>query len=223
VTWHHLPHPLGRTVWHDPRSLSYPAPRGALTRRKWRHAGRVLDQGQLGSCTGNALAQVGNTKPCHKLFHRLWKEDDAVHFYERGTQEDEYTGTYPPDDSGSSGNGVCLAALQDGVIESYSHAFGIDHALEALMLQPIMIGIGWTNSMFYPDENGWISPEGGDVGGHELAVVGFDVDPTYGEYVWLLNSWGKGWGRRGYAKLKVTDLDDRLRRQGDATVPVFDS
>jgi hypothetical protein len=211
------PYRLGRTLWHDSKSLQYPARTTAIKTVKHRHYGPVLDQGNLGSCTGNSISQVLNTAHAHKTGHKLYTEKDAINFYHRGTLVDEFTGDYPPDDSGSSGNGVCLAALQDGVLASYDHAFGIDHALGALSLQPVMIGINWYNSMFDPDSNGFLTIANGIAGGHEPCLVGINLK---GEFVWLLNSWGASWALKGFAKLRFADLDRLLQEDGDVTVPV---
>lgn len=50
---------LGRVVDHDERSRLYQA-RLATTQRSvlWGHHAPVLDQGELGSCTGNAFEML---------------------------------------------------------------------------------------------------------------------------------------------------------------------
>ena len=49
---------LGRHVEHDPRSRAFSAGTAAFkTIRHLRH-GKAFDQGDLGSCTGNAMAGV---------------------------------------------------------------------------------------------------------------------------------------------------------------------
>lgn len=52
---------LGRIVQHDPRSLAFVAATAPLKTVTHRLSGQVLDQGNLGSCTGNAMAQALNT------------------------------------------------------------------------------------------------------------------------------------------------------------------
>lgn len=211
------PFPLGRTLWHDPKSRLYPA-RTAIRRFSvtHRHLGSVLDQGNLGSCTGNSLAQVLNTMGAHRVPSRLYKEADAVHFYSRGTNEDEFVGDYPPSDEGSSGNGVCLAAWKDGVLDRYEHCFGLDHTLNTLVLRPVMIGVNWYTGMFFTDTNGFLWPSGQVEGGHEPALIGVNFKLRY---VTLLNSWGKHWGRQGRAYMTFDTLDRLLHEDGDVTVP----
>lgn len=209
-------YPLGRNVNHDPRSLAFPA-RTAVTHRPvaHRHYGPVLDQGDVGSCTGNAMAQALNTVPLRQK-GKFFTEVDALDIYSAATHLDGITGYYPPTDTGSDGLSVCKVAKSRGLIDSYTHAFGLDHALGALQLQPILIGIAWHQSMFTPDANGFIRPDGNDVGGHELIIL---KDSAKG-WVEGLNSWGGSWGLNGRFRLTYDDFAALLADQGDVTVPV---
>src|SRR5712675_2468987 len=85
---------LGREIVHDEASFLYPAPMAA-TPKTTRHAyaGLPLDQGQLGSCTGNATVGMKNCK----LFSSgtVYTEDDAVRIYTGATKLDNYKGSYP--------------------------------------------------------------------------------------------------------------------------------
>lgn len=106
-------HPLGRHVEHDPRSRDYPFEVAAATplrKTLWRRYGRVLDQGQLGSCTGNAIVGALNTLPLRKTGAAALTEKDAVSIYGSATAIDSIPGQYPPTDTGSSGLAVCKSA-----------------------------------------------------------------------------------------------------------------
>ena len=48
---------------------------------------------------------------------------------------------------------VCKAGKDLGLISSYKHAFGIQHALQALVLRPVITGIKWYTSFDTPDPN----------------------------------------------------------------------
>ena len=206
---------LGRRVEHDEASRLYPAVAVAapLSSAQHVHHGPVLDQGNLGSCTGNAAAQCLNTEPF--AGPSLLDENAAVAIYSWATHHDKYYGSYPPDDTGSSGLAVAKAVRHLGLISTYRHAFGLAHVLGALVLQPVIIGIPWMNDMFTPDAQGYLSPTGGVAGGHEVALIEISVEE---ESVTLLNSWGAGWGHNGTAKLRWTDLGTLLAQQGDCTV-----
>lgn len=211
------PFPLGRVVEHDPRSLSFPAPTAPVVTKSWTHYGEVLDQGQVGSCTGNAMAQAVNTKPVHKPRTAYLTEADAVALYSRATVLDGFAGTYPPDDTGSSGLAVAKAAQERGLITSYTHAFGLDHALQALMSGPVIVGTPWYDDMFHPGPQGFLHIGGNVAGGHEWLVLGVNV--TH-KYVTALNSWGPSWGVRGRFRLTFDDFGRLLSEQGDVVQPV---
>jgi len=208
---------LGRLLNHDERSRNFPAPRA--TRRKpltHRIMGAVLDQGTLGSCTGNAAAAALNSVKLHKKGTHLFAEPDAVQFYSVGTKLDPFDGTYPPEDTGSSGLAVAQGLKAAGLISSYTHAFGLDHLLDALQLAPVMIGIPWHQSMFYPDSKGFVTPDGNVVGGHEVCVRGDDNKTS----VLVRNSWSRQWGLNGDFRMTYATLATLLADDGDATVLV---
>lgn len=214
---------LGRIVEHDPRSRKFmaaqaPAQRSVL----WGHHAPILDQGNLGSCTGNAMAQLLNTDPFAASRTAVkagyLTEDDAVTLYHDATVLDGYPGTYPPDDTGSSGLGVAKAAKKERFIKSYNHAFGLAHFLTALQLQPVIVGTDWTNGMFKPNKKGFVRPTGSVAGGHEYLALGVDYAA---KAITFLNSWSSGWGPLGGRFLMTfTDFDKLLQSQGDVTAPV---
>lgn len=208
---------LGRHVNHDERSKDYPAATAPLQTVQHGHHGRILNQGQTSSCTGQAVTDALNGDPLW-MRGKTRSEKLARQVYSLATQIDPYPGQWPPTDTGSDGLSVCKAAKQLGWISNYTHAFGIDQALGALVRQPVLIGVQWMDSMFDPDPStGLLDISGKVAGGHEIALFGLDVAA---QQVKLLNSWGKGWGFGGYAFLRFADLDALLRKQGDCTVPV---
>lgn len=215
-----LPGPgrLGRHVGHDPRSRAFAAEPLAPRTVRHRHYGPVLDQGQLGSCTGNALAQALNTGPLHRRGEPLLREKDAVALYSAATALDPFPGAWPPEDTGSDGNSVCKAARDAGRLSGWRHAFGLEQGLGALGEQPVIVGTLWTEGMDTPDGDGFLNPQSGAVrGGHEYLLLGCDARR---ETVTMLNSWGAGWAASGRARLRWADLGWLLDREGDLTVPL---
>lgn len=204
---------LGRLVEHDPRSRAFPARAVADIRDKvWRKHGRTLDQGTLGSCTGNAAAHAMNTNPYREYRTPLLTQEDAVSIYTDATILDPFPGTYPPEDTGSSGLAVAKVLRNRGYISGYSHAFSVEQALGALMLGPLLFGTWWHGSMFEPDARGYIRPDGNKYGGHEVLIVGYT-----GKTVHILNSWGNGFGQNGRAKLTLEDFTALMLDDGDVT------
>jgi hypothetical protein len=219
IPWIESPHggPLGRHVEHDPRSREHPflsALGGRQPVLHPRHA-KILDQGELGSCTGNALEGALGTEPLHKKFERH-TEKKAVRLYSAATTLDEFSGEYPPEDTGSSGLAVCKAGVQIGRLTGYKWAFGVEQALDALQHGPVITGVDWMEGFDRPDANGRVQISGQRRGGHEFVVRGYD--PIL-EQVFCDNSWGPGWGHLGGFVMRVADWRWLLERDGDVTVP----
>jgi hypothetical protein len=217
--------PLGRKIEHDERSRAYAyAPKAKIARKSVRHhrTGPVLDQGDVGSCTGNATIGAlcsGN------LYDELVKyigtktpmcdEKTALALYSAATRLDSFPGAYPPDDTGSSGLAVAKAAQQAGWLSGYSHAFSADDALDALCSQPIIVGVDWYEGFDNPSPDGECRPSGQVRGGHELCVDEIDVE---NERVWFTNSWSAAWGIEGRAWWSWATFSKLLARDGDATI-----
>ncbi len=215
------PYPLGRRVNHDPRSRDFPVVVAAPAKLKTlahRSYGLPLDQGELGSCTGNACAGALNTTPVHRAGDKVLREQDAVGLYSLATKLDPYQGQYPPDDTGSDGLSVAKAAKQMGLIREYRHAFSMAQALAALQAGPVITGVNWYEAMFEPTEQGFVHPQGEIAGGHEFLVRGYVAARR--PYVLCMNSWGSGWGLGGKFKLFVDEWQKLLDEQGDVTVLV---
>ena len=210
---------LGRNVEHDVRSWHFPARRVEPKTVLWEHNAPVLDQGQLGSCTGNALAQCLNTEffKSSRPNGVYLTEGDAVALYSKATELDDFPGEYPPTDTGSSGLAVCKAGIQHGFLTGYTHPFGIDDVMGALTISPLIVGIDWYYSMETPDGDGFVWPKGKLAGGHEIVLLGQDLEQ--GDFTFL-NSWSDKWGLNGRFKMKAKVFANLLANEGDATVPV---
>ena len=203
----------------DPRNRDFPAATSRIRSVAWTRHGDPFDQGDVGSCTGNALAGWFNTEAGgYRAGVPLLTEDDAVDLYSAGTRNDRIRGVYPPDDTGSTGPAVCKGAKRAGLLHSYSHAFGIEHMLGAMMRGPVMIGSVWLRGMMDPDPAGVVTPSGAEVGGHEYLATGYD-DTT--KVITFWNSWGSGWGDRGRFYMDVSDVSWLLDQRGDVTVPIL--
>lgn len=220
---------LGRHVCHDSRSLAYQVkPRASLARSVvWTRRTAVLDQGSLGSCTGQAACGTLGTDPFYATLAADLQvglkldEDEAVRLYSAATKLDAYTGSYPPDDTGSDGLSVAKAAKNAGLISGYVHATSLDAAVTALQAGCVIAGVNWYDSWDSPDASGHvvISKDATVRGGHEVELVGVDVDA---KTLRAVNSWGDGWGDRGYFTMEYADFDRLLHEDGDVTqfVPI---
>lgn len=227
IPWHESPHggPLGRNVEHDPRSYAFKMRADTSVPLHFanhiRH-GKILDQGDLGSCTGNALVGAVMCGPLWRRYHN-YGEVMAVRLYKRATALDAFPGVYPPDDTGSSGLAVCKAAVEKKLILRYEHAFGIDEALQALMRGAVITGIDWYEGFDHPRDSGLVQIDGEIRGGHE--VVARSYVPVTGDFpldgiVVFDNSWGGSWGRKGSFNMTARTWAALLEAQGDVTVPL---
>ena len=209
---------LGRHVKHDPRSFEFQAGRATqIVSVTHQATGLPLDQGQIGSCTANALCGSLDSAPDYHGGTTL-TESDAIRVYELETKLEGKP--YPPNDPGGSGLMVCKAAQQLGLITSYSHAFGIQHALEALVMRPVITGVNWYSSFDTPDpQTGLVQLTAAATvrGGHEVVADGIDAP---NRLVWFWNSWGTQYGLGGRFCMSFDTWDRLLQEQGDVTIPV---
>jgi hypothetical protein len=221
----HPGHRLGRHVEHDPRSRRYPF-RATTPVQTTVHRIRipVLDQGQLGSCTGNAAVACVGSDPLFEAVpadrrpnptNAQIDERLAVRLYSAATQLDEVQGQYPPTDTGSSGLAVAKAAKAQGLIAGYQHAFSLEAALQALVLAPLITGVHWYQGFDHPAADGRVSIAGEVRGGHEFVVYGVDAERRV---VLARNSWGTAWGNGGTFYFSWDDWGRLLSEQGDATI-----
>jgi hypothetical protein len=210
---------LGRHILHDPRSWDFQAATAPQIVSVTHDAtGLPLDQGNIGSCTANALCGALDSTP-DNTGGKAYDESGAVQLYELETQLEGQP--YPPNDPGGTGLMVCKAAKQLGWISGYHHAFGIHHALQALVLRPVITGINWYTSFDTPDpQTGLVEIAAGATvrGGHEVVADGIDAT---NDLVWFWNSWGTVFGLGGRFCMSYTTWEQLLSEQGDVTVPLL--
>lgn len=218
---------LGRHVLHDGLSWRYPAPMAdkIVSVKHQQGATLPLDQGNLGSCTGNAMVGMLMSGPFYEPIRakvgRNLDETDAVGIYADATHIDHFLGVYPPQDTGSSGLAVCKAVQHEKYgrqwIKGYAHCFSLEHMLRTLVLQPCIAGTLWLSGMDSPDQNGIVHATGDVRGGHEYVMdelVWVDDDlASPSNLIGFLNSWGRGFAKEGHFYMPVPEFDSKLRKQ----------
>lgn len=229
---------LGRHLEHDPASKLYPVDMSdhldtaTFHSAVWTPQFDVFDQGELGSCTGNAMGGLLMTEPFYentrKVVGRDIGEAECIELYKLATHKDRIPGEYPPDDTGSSGLAVAKAAREMGLIGPYRHAFTMRAALKALQSGPVLSGFGWYDSFDEPDSNGLVEVKPGAVvrGGHEVFahtlkieyLPNGDIDEENSR-VWFRNSWGGEFGRAGDFCMSLRTWRYLMKEYGDITVP----
>jgi hypothetical protein len=116
---------LGARLHKDPRSRAYPHPVKTTAPQTvtWAHYGPVLDQGQVGSCTGNGPVQLLNSAPWHKPWTPYLDEHAARVWYGENTRNDPFPGEWLPDDTGSSLTAAMETGRRRGYWSRYSWVF----------------------------------------------------------------------------------------------------
>jgi hypothetical protein len=216
---------LGRNLWLDGRSLvhmvenSVAAMSGPLESKEWERVLAILDQGELGSCTGNAGAGALGTQPFYEATGKnvlpspgdaADGEKFAVQLYSDATRVDAYAGQYPPDDTGSSGLAICKVLKSRGTITGYRWARTAHGFLRLLQNGPVLQGMPWHNAFFQPDSDGFIDGDpnwssSGLAGGHEVEALGVELDTqdVFNSAITYANSWGTGWGDAGRFRMRL--------------------
>lgn len=228
---------LGRHIARDPASLNFmveagPSPR-RLTSTHHHRALPILDQGRLGSCTGNAMTGLLGTHPFWDAVGQdelpgrslVAAEDYAVKVYSDATRIDGFAGVYPPEDTGSTGLAVCKVIHKRGLISSYRWARSATGFARLLQDGPVLLGTVWLEEFFEPDRDGFI--DSGNLsspiaGGHEVEVVGIELNDRMIEdsVLEVANSWSTGWGDEGFFRMRMSTYV-ALRDYADLKQPVL--
>lgn len=213
---------LGRHIEHDERSRAFavaePADLSAIPSVAWTRRSPIFDQGDVGACTGNAMAGVIGTDSLGRTGSAGMTEEHALQLYELATRLDSFPGHYQPDDTGSSGVAAAKAAKKLGYITGYRHAFSLAAALHALQSGPCLVGMSWLTGCDKPDSTGLVEYVGSVRGGHEIELREYDAAR---QLVKLDNSWSITFGAQGSFWMSVPDFGLALRNGGDVTVPTF--
>jgi hypothetical protein len=218
---------LGRHQELDGRSIPYAisaedAARVKIQPVEWVPPIKTLNQGNLGSCVGNAstyhLSEVVGADGLARATIdgvTLSKDGDnepfAVKLYHGATVKDGYPGSYPPDDTGSSGLGACRFLKGVKLIGSYTHATSAKAFGALLMKRGVITGWPWYNDWFNPDSNGFIDHgnwhASGIAGGHEIyceAIEAWDDSDPDKCILRFHNSWDTSWGDAGRFRLHLS-------------------
>jgi hypothetical protein len=215
---------LGRHLRHDSRSLQYLVPRvdpETLSSKKWRRTVPSFDQGDLGSCTGNAAVGLLATEPfASTLVDQVaagkvkYDENEAVSVYSAATALDNYPGQYPPQDTGSDGLAVAQVLRSRGFVSGFNHAIDLNTMASALQSGPVMVGVNWYEGFDNPASDGRVKISGRVRGGHEFEVNEIDIE---NRVFWAVQSWGPSWGKDGTFYFSFDDMIRLFNEQGDCT------
>lgn len=225
---------LGRHQELDARSLAYAVT--AIREIKpaaWPAGIPTLNQGNLGSCTGNAgtralAALYGSNLSKVTLHGQTLDPSDAdtderfaVELYHEATAIDKVPGVYPPTDTGSSGLAICKSLKNAGLISGYSHALSLRGVATMLQTGGAIMGSPWFEAWFEPDSDGFVDSgnwfSSGLAGGHEFYIEALEAWDDHDPAKCILlchNSWGQSWGQSGRFRIRGTTYNQN-RQQVD--------
>lgn len=202
---------LKTVLEHHPGPAPQPAPPPDDQDVRWT-LGPISDQGQTPHCVGFTGLDWGNCLPIDDQ----WPNDMGhTIYYECKVIDGE-----PKAEDGSDSRSLCKALQARGRVGAY--AFATDVAtIRAYVRQhgPVGIGIPWDQSMFNPDADGYVKPDGDEAGGHELMISGHlpgGKGATKDASFVVPNHWGTSWADGGVCYMTETDLQSLLGRGGDS-------
>lgn len=170
----------------------------------------VLDQGSEGACTGFGTAHMLSSTP---KAQKGITESLARILYRKAQKLDEWPGEAY---EGSSVTGAMKAAKADGYVSRYVWPRTAREVAVAIgYFGPVVIGVDWWSDMMQTDPLGVVHVSGRKVGGHCVAVTGYNHKTDVFTFP---NSWGERWGVHGFGRISGADLDRLLGAGGDAAL-----
>lgn len=206
---------LGRLQAADVKDQLFPMakalslePPSSRTSRAWNANGFWGDQGMTSQCVAYAWTHWLKDGP---VTHKKLIPDPAT-LYKKAQQNDEWEGEEPTYE-GTSVRAGAKVLQSEGLIGNYYWAFDVETTIEALLTTgPVVVGTDWYSDMFSPNSKGEVTPTGYVAGGHAYVLDG--VNKKTG-LIRIKNSWGRGWGKKGFAFIKFKDMDKLIKQQGE--------
>lgn len=187
-----------------------------------------LDQLSEGSCVGHGCAHELLARPA--VVKGIDHDFARNRIYHPAQHDDPWTGCFlgracPIDPSDEQYEGTSTTSGLNilrklGYVDEFRWALTIQEASTYLGYRgPLVIGVDWYSGMFNPDADGFIHASGNIAGGHCVCVIAIKIEWINGRgphswdnvdflrSYWVIhNSWGKGWGVNGRAKIALIDV-----------------
>jgi hypothetical protein len=135
---------------------------------------------------------------------------DTTYLYTEAQKVDEWPGE---NYDGTSVRAGAKILKNSGYINGYNWAWDINTTVSTLLtLGPVVVGTSWYYDMFFPNKNGVITATGEVMGGHAYLLDGVNVKK---KLIRIKNSWGKDWGKNGFAYISFDDMEKLIKDQGE--------
>lgn len=220
-----IPRALGRIEVIDERDKNFPvssilseAKSGVpdIPRRFWWADGWWGNQGSYPHCVAFAWMHFLEDGP---VVQDAMDEDrskpfyNPLEFYNLCQQHDQWPGE---NYAGTSVRAGAKILNHLGVIKSYRWAFTVEDMIQTIKyIGPMVVGTRWYSDMSWPDANGVITASGQAQGGHAYLINGLDMNKGMFR---IKNSWGRDWGKQGYAYISFDDFSTLLSSGGEACI-----
>jgi len=209
---------LGRVYRPDERDNNFlmkstiPMKSPGITYKYWWTSGWWGDQGHTPHCVAYSWTHWLSAGP---ITQRKSREDggapfDTTYLYNESQKVDVWPGE---NYDGTSVRAGAKILKREGYISSYSWAWDLQTTIQALLISgPVVVGTWWTYDMFFPNKNGKITSSGEKMGGHAYLLDGVNINKKLFR---IKNSWGRDWGKKGFAYISFDDMEKLILDQGE--------
>ena len=211
---------FGRRYQPDERDKSYPiqavlpAEVPDRYKRYWNDTQWWGNQGSLPQCVAYAWLHWAEDGPVtHKLVAPPLYAPNSV--YDRAQKIDEWPGEAY---DGTSVRAGAKVLQENGIISAYHWAQNVHDIVNAILLVgPVVLGTKWYEGMSRPGSDFVMEPTGAVLGGHAYVLNGVN---TVKQLFRMKNSWGRGWGKNGRARISFAHVQDLLFAHGEACLAI---
>lgn len=214
---------LGRVYVEDVRDKKYqlksllPLELPGIDYKYWWPSGWWGDQQNTPYCVAFSWAHWLAEGPITQIRKRVGGTSpiDTTYLYSEAQKNDDWVGE---DYEGTSVRAGAKILKRDGFISAYNWAWDIETIKNALLTKgPMVVGTSWYYGMFFPDSNGLIRATGDVMGGHAYLLDGINMKK---KLIRIKNSWGKSWGKNGFAYISFEDMEKLILEQGEACLAI---